>query len=131
MLWYGAVLGGLLLTLGTLLHQRPLLAIDAQRDATRVFALGAGRASDLYHLELLNKDARPRRVRVSLEGLPGQLVGLPAELTLAPGAIAAYATSVVAEPTAAPRPFRFQLVDAATNQPVGACKAVFVSPAGR
>jgi polyferredoxin len=126
-LGYAAVLAALTGTLATLLVTRPLLGIEAARDANRVFALPGGRTSDFYKLALLNKDTRPHTVRVQLRGLDGQLLGAADDVTLPPGEITELNASVVARATGgAPRPFSFLLVDAATGRAAGVAAATLV-----
>jgi cytochrome c oxidase accessory protein FixG len=126
-LWYAAVLAALVGTLATLVVTRPLLGIEASRDANRVFTLPGGRTSGFYKLTLLNKDTRARVVSVELAGLPGQLVGAEGVLTLPPGELTTLNASVVAPAAGGPpRPFRFVLRDAASHQVAGEARATLV-----
>lgn len=128
-LWYGAVLMGLVVAFASLLVTRPLYGIEAMRDRTRVFALPGNQASDFFQLAMLNKDAQPHTVTVELSDTGDRLVGAEQPITLAPGAIASVNASVVAAREGKPpRPFEFVMRDAATRQVLGTARATFVEP---
>ncbi|MEB3330658.1 MAG: cytochrome c oxidase accessory protein CcoG, partial [Candidatus Sericytochromatia bacterium] len=64
--WYGVVLVALLGTITTLVLTRPLLGLAVTRDRATVIRLADGRAANLYHLKLLNKDTRPHTLTLEL-----------------------------------------------------------------
>ncbi|HEY9721514.1 MAG TPA: cytochrome c oxidase accessory protein CcoG [Oscillatoriaceae cyanobacterium] len=126
--WYAAVLAALVGALVVLLVNRPLLAVEVDRDRNAVFALPHGQASNLYALTLVNKDTKPHRVQLALDGLDGRLVMGTNPLTLAPGAITHVDASVLApRPGDRPVPVRFTLRDEA-GALRGTARATFFAP---
>jgi cytochrome c oxidase accessory protein FixG len=128
--WYAAVLVALVGTIATLVATRPLLGLDVARDRTTAIRLADGRASNLYHLKLLNKDTRPHTLTVEIEGVPGELLIGKNPVVLAPGEILDVSASVILGEvgTQRPVPFRFRLLDREGGRVVDMAPATFVAP---
>lgn len=75
---YGLILVALGVLFSYMLANRPLLVLDVIRKSgtTAVFTVTAdGHVSNMYHLNIINKDRRPHQVQLSLEDFPeAQLV---------------------------------------------------------
>ena len=63
-----------------------------------------GHIENVYQLKILNKEDRPRSVRISVAGLPGARVETaPAEIDLGPGGLLDVVARISVERSAAPQ----------------------------
>jgi cytochrome c oxidase accessory protein FixG len=102
---YGSALlllfAGFVITLST----RAAVRLDVMRDRNTLYReLPDGHIENVYQLKILNKEDQPRRVRVSVSGLPGaRIETAPAEIELGPGALLDVVARISVERSAAPK----------------------------
>jgi polyferredoxin len=102
---YGSALlllfAGFVITLST----RAAVRLDVMRDRNTLYReLPDGHIENVYQLKILNKEDQPRRVRVSVSGLPGARIETsPADIELGPGTLLDVVARISVERSAAPQ----------------------------
>ncbi len=86
---YGTILLLLFASFVITLANRAAVRLDVMRDRNTLYReLSDGQIENVYQLKILNKEDQPRRVRISVTGLPGARVETaPAEIQLGAGAL--------------------------------------------
>ncbi|MFZ1624586.1 MAG: cytochrome c oxidase accessory protein CcoG [Gammaproteobacteria bacterium] len=102
---YGTILLLLFASFVITLANRAAVRLDVMRDRNTLYReLSDGQIENVYQLKILNKEDQPRRVRISVTGLPGARVETaPAEIELGPGALLDVVARISVERGAAPQ----------------------------
>ena len=102
---YGTILLLLFASFVITLANRAAVRLDVMRDRNTLYReLSDGQIENVYQLKILNKEDQPRRVRISVTGLPGARVETaPAEIQLGAGALLDVVARISVERSAAPQ----------------------------
>ena len=102
---YGTILLLLFASFVITLANRAAVRLDVMRDRNTLYReLPDGQIENVYQLKILNKEDQPRRVRISVTGLPGARVETaPAEIQLGAGALLDVVARISVERSAAPQ----------------------------
>ena len=111
---YSAVLWAIIIAAGVSLYHRTPVKVDVIRDrATLSREVGDGQVENVYRLQIMNTQERPRLLKITATGIDGlQVVGLPSAIELEPASTRMYTVSLRAPVASAQKgsnPIMFQI----------------------